>query len=110
MKKNEDLTKINREQGSFVKPKENWGLEKETNNFANRVKLYRQGKLADDDFRRFRLQHGAYGSRLRPDYSMIRIKVPSGEITPEQLEKIATLSEAFSIGSAHVSTRRCQRS
>lgn len=106
MKKNEELTKINHEQGSFVKPKENWGLEKETNNFANKVKLYRQGKLADDDFRRFRLQHGAYGSRLRPDYSMIRIKVPSGEITPDQLEKIATLSEAFSIGSAHVSTRQ----
>ncbi|MGZ5489293.1 MAG: nitrite/sulfite reductase [Nitrososphaeraceae archaeon] len=37
---------------------------------------------------------------------MIRIKVPSGEITPEQLEKIANLSEAFSIGSAHVSTRQ----
>ena len=37
---------------------------------------------------------------------MIRIKIPSGEITPEQLEKIANLSEAFSIGSAHVSTRQ----
>jgi sulfite reductase (ferredoxin) len=106
LKKNEELTKIDHEHGSFVKPKEKWGLEKETDNFANKVKLYRQGKLADDDFRRFRLQHGAYGSRLRPDYSMIRIKVPSGEITPEQLEKIATLSEAFSIGSAHVSTRQ----
>ena len=51
-------------------------------------------------------EHGAYGSRLRMDYSMVRIKVPSGEITPEQLEKIASLSEAFSIGSAHVSTRQ----
>jgi sulfite reductase (ferredoxin) len=106
LKKNEELTKINHDEGSFVKPKEKWGLEKETDNFANKVKLYRQGKLSDDDFRRFRLQHGAYGSRLRPDYSMIRIKVPSGEITPEQLEKIANLSEAFSIGSAHVSTRQ----
>ncbi|MGI0023208.1 MAG: nitrite/sulfite reductase, partial [Nitrososphaeraceae archaeon] len=37
---------------------------------------------------------------------MVRIKVPSGEMTPEQLEKIASLSEAFSIGSAHVSTRQ----
>jgi sulfite reductase (ferredoxin) len=37
---------------------------------------------------------------------MIRIKIPSGEITPEQLEKIASMSEAFSIGSAHVSTRQ----
>ena len=106
MKKNEELTKVNYEKGSFVKPRETWGLEKETDNFANKVKLYRQGKLSDDDFRRFRLQHGAYGSRLRPDYSMIRIKIPSGEITPEQLEKIANLSEAFSIGSAHVSTRQ----
>jgi sulfite reductase (ferredoxin) len=106
LKKNEELTKVNHEKGSSVKPREKWGLEKETDNFANKVKLYRQGKLSDDDFRRFRLQHGAYGSRLRPDYSMIRIKIPSGEITPEQLEKIAHLSEAFSIGSAHVSTRQ----
>jgi sulfite reductase (ferredoxin) len=37
---------------------------------------------------------------------MVRIKIPSGEISPEQLEKIASLSEAFSIGSAHVSTRQ----
>ena len=48
----------------------------------------------------------AYGSRLQQNYSMIRIKIPSGEITPDQLEKIASMSEAFSIGSAHVSTRQ----
>ncbi|MFL6490536.1 MAG: nitrite/sulfite reductase [Nitrososphaera sp.] len=89
-------------------PKSNprWGREEETEIFAKRVRLFRQGKISDDDFRRFRLQHGAYGSRLRMDYSMVRIKVPGGEITPEQLEKIASLSEAFSIGSAHVSTRQ----
>jgi len=91
---------------SFTRPDEKWGLEKETENFANQVKSYRQEKISDDNFRRFRLQHGAYGSRLRPDYSMIRIKIPSGEITPKQLEKIADLSESFSIGSAHVSTRQ----
>src|SRR5918993_1306004 len=107
LKKNAELTKVKHKKDSFAKPiKEKWGLEKETDNFANKVKLYRQGKLSNDDFRRFRLQHGAYGSRLRPDFSMIRIKIPSGEITPEQLEKIASLSEAFSIGSAHVSTRQ----
>jgi sulfite reductase (ferredoxin) len=88
------------------KPNPRWGREEETEMFANKVKLFRQGKISDDDFRRFRLQHGAYSSRLRMDYSMIRIKVPGGEITPEQIEKIASLSEAFSIGSAHVSTRQ----
>src|SRR5918992_926477 len=88
------------------KPNPRWGREEETEMFAKNVKLFRQGKISDDNFRRFRLQHGAYGSRLRMDYSMVRIKVPGGEITPEQLEKIASLSEAFSIGSAHVSTRQ----
>ena len=98
--------KIKQKPKSFTRPDEKWGLEKETDTFANQVKLYRQEKLSDDDFRRYRLQHGAYGSRLRPDYSMIRIKVPGGEITPNQLERIAQLSESFSIGSAHVSTRQ----
>src|SRR5215208_4005632 len=88
------------------KPNPRWGREEETEIFANKVRLYRQGKLSDDDFRRFRLQAGTYSSRLQMNFSMIRIKIPSGEITPEQLEKIASLSEAFSIGSAHVSTRQ----
>ena len=83
-----------------------WGKEEETEIFGQNVKLFRKGKISEDDFRRFRLQHGAYGSRLQQNYSMVRIKVPSGEMTPEQLEKIASLSEAFSIGSAHVSTRQ----
>jgi sulfite reductase (ferredoxin) len=88
------------------KPNPKWGREEESELFAQNVKHFRQKKLSEDDFRRFRLQHGAYGSRLQMNYSMIRIKVPSGEVNPEQLEKIASLSEAFSIGSAHVSTRQ----
>ena len=91
---------------SVSKPNPRWGREEETEAFARNVKLVRQGKLSEDDFRRYRLMHGAYGSRLRMDYSMIRIKVPGGEMSPEQIEKIASLSEAFSIGSAHVSTRQ----
>src|SRR5918912_365965 len=91
---------------SVPKPNPKWGREEETELFAKKVKLFRQGKISEDDFRRFRLQHGAYGSRLHLDYSMVRIKVPGGEMTPDQIEKIASLSEAFSIGSAHVSTRQ----
>ncbi|MDQ4066188.1 MAG: nitrite/sulfite reductase, partial [Thermoproteota archaeon] len=54
------------------KPNPRWGREEETEIFAKNVRLFRQGKISDDDFRRFRLQHGAYGSRLRMDYSMVR--------------------------------------
>ncbi len=88
------------------KPNPKWGKEEETEIFSQNVKLFRKGKISEEDFRRFRLQHGAYGSRLQQNYSMVRIKIPSGQVTPEQLEKIASLAESFSIGSAHVSTRQ----
>ena len=101
-----DAASVKSKTAASAKPNPRWGREEETEIFAKNVRLFRQGKISDDDFRRFRLQHGAYGSRLRMDYSMIRIKVPGGEITPAQVEKIASLSEAFSIGSAHVSTRQ----
>ena len=87
-------------------PKINWAKLEEAENFAKNVKLYRQGKIDKDTFRRFRLQHGAYGTRMTDDYAMVRIKIPAGEIYPNQLEKIGQLSETFSIGSAHISTRQ----
>ena len=88
-----------------AKPKINWSRVEEADNFAKTVKLYRQGKYDEASFRRFRLQHGAYGTRMTGDYAMVRIKIPAGEIYPNQLEKISQLSEQFSIGSAHFSTR-----
>ena len=86
-------------------PKIDWSRRQEAENFAETVKLFRQGKVDPDMFRRYRLQHGAYGTRMTDDYAMVRIKVPAGQIYPYQLEKIAQLSEMYSIGSAHFSTR-----
>ena len=100
-------TSLSQSRGNNLpKPKINWGRLEEAEKFAEMVKLFRRGKINRDDFRRFRLQHGAYGSRMTDDYSMVRVKIPAGEVFPEQLERLAQLSEAFSIGSAHVSTRQ----
>ena len=77
----------------------------EADAFAQTVKEFRQGKYPEDMFRRYRLQHGAYGTRMTSDYAMIRIKMPAGQVHPSQLERIADLSEQFSINSAHISTR-----
>ena len=65
----------------LVSPKSDpkWGKEEETEIFGQNVKLFRKGKISEDDFRRFRLQHGAYGSRLQQNYSMVRIKVPAAK-------------------------------
>ncbi len=86
-------------------PKIDWARTEEAVDFANTVKLYRQKKYDDNSFRRYRLQHGAYGTRMTSDYAMVRVKVPGGRIYPVHLENLANLSEAFSIGSAHFSTR-----
>ena len=98
-------SKLNQTRPDSKSPSVNWAKIEEADNFAKTVKLYRKGKYDEDSFRRFRLQHGAYGTRMTSDYAMVRIKIPAGKIYPTQLEKIAQLSEAFSIGSAHLSTR-----
>ena len=86
-------------------PKIDWARTEEAADFAKTVKLYRQKKYDDASFRRYRLQHGAYGTRMTGDYAMIRVKIPGGRIYPVHLENLANLSESFSIGSAHFSTR-----
>ncbi len=99
------ISNLKQSRSDSTKPKINWSRVEEADNFAKTVKLFRQGKYDADSFRRFRLQHGAYGTRMTGDYAMVRIKIPAGEIYPRQLEKISQLSEQFSIGSAHFSTR-----
>jgi len=99
------LSNLRQSRPKSKKGKINWARSQEADYFANTVKLYRQGKYDADSFRRFRLQHGAYGTRLTNDYAMVRIKLPAGEIYPNQFEKLSQLSEQFSIGSAHFSTR-----
>jgi len=88
-----------------LEPKIDWSQIEEADNFAKAVQMFREGKYNEDSFRRLRLQHGAYGTRMTGDYAMVRIKIPAGQIYPAQLEKISEISEQFSIGSAHVSTR-----
>ena len=99
------LSNLKQSRHTPKKGKIKWARPQESDHFAATVKLYRQGKYDADSFRRFRLQHGAYGTRLADDYAMVRVKLPAGEIYPPQLEKLSQLSEQFSIGSAHFSTR-----
>jgi len=100
------LSTITKQSRDGKKPKVNWARIEESDHFAEMVKKFRQGKLEPDLFRRFRLQNGAYGTRMTDDYAMVRVKLPAGEVYPHQLERLATLSEQYSIGSAHVSTRQ----
>jgi sulfite reductase (ferredoxin) len=74
--------------------------------FERVLAQYLEGKLDDDVFRVFRLANGVYGQRQGGHNQMIRIKAPYGAITPEQLERLADLSERYSRGWGHLTTRQ----
>ena len=108
-------------------------LAEEIDNFEVELQLRRQGKVDEKVFAETRLRRGVYGQRYDngqrhdgtqsrtlpydaknekgPDTKwdapgMLRIKIPYGGVTPEQLEVLAELAEEYSDGIAHVTTRQ----
>jgi sulfite reductase (ferredoxin) len=70
-----------------------------------RINSFRSGEIADEAFRKFRLTRGVYGQR-QPGVQMIRIKLPYGRITADQLVRIADLSDTYATGNLHATTRQ----
>jgi len=70
-----------------------------------RINSFRTGEIADEAFRKFRLTRGVYGQR-QPGVQMIRIKLPYGRITADQLVRIADLSDTYATGNLHATTRQ----
>ena len=108
-------------------------LGREIDIFEQQMELRKQGKIDEKVFAETRLRRGIYGQRYDngqrhdgkrvqklklsadiikgPDTlwdapGMMRIKIPFGGVTPEQLEILADLSEEYSDGVAHVTTRQ----
>jgi len=107
-------------------------LGREIDIFEQQMELRKQGKIDEKVFAETRLRRGIYGQRYDngqrhdgkrvqklkfrelikgPDTfwdapGMMRIKIPFGGITPEQLETLAELSEEYSDGVSHVTTRQ----
>ena len=67
---------------------------------------YLAGDLDEDVFKVFRLANGVYGQRQGGHDQMLRIKAPFGAISPEQLERLADISERYSRGWGHLTTRQ----
>ncbi|HEY5154435.1 MAG TPA: nitrite/sulfite reductase [Acidimicrobiales bacterium] len=74
--------------------------------FEEQLARYQAGDLAEDVFRVFRLNNGIYGQRQGGTSQMVRIKAPYGSITAEQLDMMAHISETFSRGWGHITTRQ----
>ncbi|MBH0208386.1 MAG: HEPN domain-containing protein [Nitrospira sp.] len=63
------------------------------------------GDVSTDLFKPFRLQYGIYGQR-QPGVQMVRIKIPFGGITANQLRRVAELADRYATGVGHVTTRQ----
>ena len=74
--------------------------------FEEQLAQYLAGDLEEDAFRVFRLNNGIYGQRQGGHHQMVRVKVPYGSITAEQLDMFAHLSETYSRGWGHLTTRQ----
>lgn len=94
--------------GITVLPRDRWDTEQVADIAKFRAKLaeYQAGTLAEDVFRVFRLTNGIYGQRQGGTNQMIRVKVPYGSMTPEQLEMMAFVAERYSRGWGHITTRQ----
>ena len=63
------------------------------------------GEISTDLFKPFRLQYGIYGQR-QPGVQMVRIKIPFGGLTANQLRRVAELTDRYATGVGHVTTRQ----
>src|SRR3984957_19465649 len=81
-------------------------LQREYDDFKTEATKFLAGDMEEDEFIKFRLRQGVYGQR-QPDVQMIRVKLPFGGVTPEQMDKFADVVEKYApLGKGHVTTRQ----
>jgi sulfite reductase (NADPH) hemoprotein beta-component len=74
--------------------------------FVVMLEKYERGEITPDQWRSFRLLRGTYGQRQSYDASMLRVKIPQGVITSDQLNVLAEVGEKYSRRFGHITTRQ----
>jgi len=74
--------------------------------FEEQLAGYFAGRVPEDVFRVFRLNNGIYGQRQGGTNQMVRVKVPYGAMTADQLDALADLVVDHSRGWGHITTRQ----
>jgi sulfite reductase (ferredoxin) len=90
---------------SFRTEIENPIVQKEIIDLEKKIHSFRSGQIDDERFRSLRLARGIYGQR-QEGVQMIRIKLPYGKVTSEQLRRITEVSDKYSTGRLHITTRQ----
>src|SRR5204863_6873078 len=90
---------------SFRTELENPIVEKDILELEKKIRLFREGKMDEEKFRSLRLARGVYGQRQQ-GVQMVRIKLPYGKMTLAQWERISHVSDEYSTGNLHLTTRQ----
>src|ERR1700722_3590461 len=81
-------------------------LQREYDDFKTEATKFLAGGTPEDEFIKFRLKQGVYGQR-QADVQMIRVKLPFGGVTPEQMEAFADVIEKYvPLNKGHITTRQ----
>src|SRR5207247_3935552 len=80
--------------------------EEEIDEFVSTLDRFERGELTPDQWRQFRLVRGTYGQRQADDAQMLRVKIPQGVLTSDQLEALADVADTYSRGFGHITTRQ----
>jgi sulfite reductase beta subunit-like hemoprotein len=81
-------------------------LQHEFDDFSTEAGRFLQGQIEETEFIKFRLKQGVYGQR-QPDVQMVRVKLPMGGVTPDQLDAFASVIEQHvPLRKGHVTTRQ----
>ena len=90
---------------SFLSELENPIVQQDIIDLGQRIEAFKNGRLHEDKFRAIRLARGVYGQRQQ-GVQMIRIKLPFGKVTAKQLIRISDVSDEYSTGHLHITTRQ----
>lgn len=90
---------------SFRTELENPIVEQEIIELEQKIRSYQSGQVAEEKFRSLRLARGVYGQR-QAGVQMVRIKLPFGKVTFQQLLKIASISDEYASSNLHLTTRQ----
>jgi sulfite reductase beta subunit-like hemoprotein len=81
-------------------------LEQEFDDFDTESTRFLQGQVEETEFIKFRLKQGVYGQR-QPAVQMVRVKLPLGGVTAEQLDAFADGIEKYvPLRKGHITTRQ----
>ena len=78
-------------------------IEERVTEFRHQTRRFLDGKLNDDQFRSLRLMNGLYVERFAP---MLRVAIPYGELSSQQLRKLAHVARTYDRGYGHFTTRQ----